>query len=454
MTARVLVVDDKPVNVRLLEAKLMTEYYDVITATSGREALERVKSDRPDLILLDIMMPVMDGFQVCEALKADPATAHIPVVMVTALNEPADRVRGLEAGADDFLSKPVNDMALLARVKSLLRLKMLLDELRLREETSIELGVVSNGAPDDGVPGDLRTLVVEDDPDDAELIRSVFAEGGTVDIVPDVDAALAKAFGGGYDMVVVSLLAPGADPLRLCSQLRSHDQTRHSSILVMIGEDDTERLAKALDLGVNDYLMKPIDQSELRARVRTQIHYKSYQDQLREAYDKSVAMALTDDLTGLYNHRYLTKHLDKLHGSDAGNGRGALLMLDLDHFKEVNDNLGHLVGDEVLAEVGRRLKGMIRGRDLAARVGGEEFVVVLSNADAGKADNVAERLREGIAKEPMAVSAPIGSLNMTVSVGVAMYHGADEKPDDQLKRADKALYEAKRAGRDRVVIAA
>ena len=454
MTARVLVVDDKPVNVRLLEAKLTAEYYDVITAASGDEALERVKSDHPDLILLDIMMPEMDGFEVCEAIKADPATAHIPVVMITALNEQADRVRGLEVGADDFLSKPVNDIALFARVKSLLRLKMLLDELRLREDISLEFGIVNGARSDDEVPSGLRTLVVEDDPDDAELIRSVFAEGGTTDFVPDVDAALAKAFDGGYDMVVVSLLAPGADPLRLCSQLRSHDQTRHSSILVMTEEDDIKRLAKALDLGINDYLMKPIDQSELRARVRTQIHYKCYQDQLRDAYEKSVAMALTDDLTGLYNQRYLTTHLNKLRGSDAGQGRGALLMLDLDHFKKVNDSLGHLVGDEVLAEVGRRLKDMVRGRDLAARVGGEEFVVVLSHADAAKAANVAERLREAIAKEPIAVSTPEGSLKVTVSVGVAMYHDAGEKPDEQLKRADKALYEAKRTGRDRVVIAA
>ena len=115
MPARVLVVDDIPVNVRLLEAKLSAEYYDVITANSGAEALEIIKSEPPDIVLLDVMMPEMDGFEVCRRIKADPATALLPVIMVTALNEQSDRVTGLEAGADDFLTKPVRDMALFAR---------------------------------------------------------------------------------------------------------------------------------------------------------------------------------------------------------------------------------------------------------------------------------------------------------------------------------------------------
>ncbi|MGH6676115.1 MAG: response regulator, partial [Xanthobacteraceae bacterium] len=143
MTARVLVVDDVPANVKLLEARLSAEYFDVITAMSGQEALAICERSECDLVLLDVMMPDMDGFEVCRRLKKNPVTHHIPVIIATALDQPSDRVRGLEAGADDFLSKPIADLALIARVRSLARLKMVTDELRMRALTSREIGIES-----------------------------------------------------------------------------------------------------------------------------------------------------------------------------------------------------------------------------------------------------------------------------------------------------------------------
>ena len=141
MTARVLVVDDVPANVKLLEARLSAEYFDVVTATNGKEALAICERAECDLVLLDVMMPDMDGFEVCRRLKTSPATHHIPIVMVTALDQPSDKVRGLEAGADDFLTKPIAELALLARVRSLARLKMVTDELRMRALTSRDIGL-------------------------------------------------------------------------------------------------------------------------------------------------------------------------------------------------------------------------------------------------------------------------------------------------------------------------
>src|SRR5215207_11528781 len=162
MSARVLVVDDVLANIKLMEARLTAEYFDVVTAMSGPEALAICERAQCDIVLLDVMMPEMDGFEVCRRLKANPLTHHIPVVMVTALDQPADRVRGLEAGADDFLTKPVSDIALVTRVKSLVRLKMVTDELVLRSAAMQSVGF--NSAEIFAETSDIggRVLVVDD----------------------------------------------------------------------------------------------------------------------------------------------------------------------------------------------------------------------------------------------------------------------------------------------------
>src|SRR3954463_2162759 len=186
MTARVLVVDDILANVRLLEARLSAEYFDVITAMSGSEAIEICERSQCDIILLDVMMPGMDGFEVCRHLKSSPVTAHIPVVMVTALDQPSDRVRGLEVGADDFLTKPVNDIALLARVRSLVRLKMAADELRMRAVTSREIGINDPemaALSETGRGG--RVLLVDDRRSSYERIASILTTEHMVDVEPN-----------------------------------------------------------------------------------------------------------------------------------------------------------------------------------------------------------------------------------------------------------------------------
>ena len=176
MTARVLVVDDVPANVKLLEARLSAEYFDVVTAMNGIEALAICDKAECDIVLLDVMMPDMDGFEVCRRLKASPATHHIPVIMVTALDHPSDRVRGLEAGADDFLTKPVSDVALIARVRSLARLKMMTDELRMRALTSREIGIQDpeNEAMADAGRGG-RILIVDDRVSSCERLSAALA---------------------------------------------------------------------------------------------------------------------------------------------------------------------------------------------------------------------------------------------------------------------------------------
>src|SRR5215467_6182551 len=197
MTARVLVVDDVPANVKLLQARLSAEYFDVITAASGAEALAICERAECDIVLLDVMMPDMDGFEVCRRLKTGLTTHHIPVVMVTALDQPSDRVRGLQAGADDFLTKPVSDVALIARVRSLSRLKLMTDELRMRALTSRDIGIESperEAIADSGLAG--RILIVDDRPASSERVCAMLRGAHTVEIEPDPNEALFHAAEG------------------------------------------------------------------------------------------------------------------------------------------------------------------------------------------------------------------------------------------------------------------
>src|SRR3954465_861759 len=171
MTARILVVDDIEANVRLLEAKLSAEYYEVLSASDGPTALAMAASERPDIVLLDVMMPGMDGFAVCRRLKDDPETRHLPVVLLTALHGRADRGAGLEAGADDFLTKPIDDVMLFARVRSLTRLKTVIDELREREASGRRMGVIAGAASRLGGSGG-RILIVDDNERQAQRVST------------------------------------------------------------------------------------------------------------------------------------------------------------------------------------------------------------------------------------------------------------------------------------------
>lgn len=453
MTARVLVVDDILPNVKLLEAKLTSEYFDVLTATSGPEALEMLQREHPDIVLLDVMMPGMNGFEVCKRIKESAATTHIPVVMVTALDQPSDRVAGLEAGADDFLTKPVKDVALFARVRSLVRLKVMMDEFRNREETEMSLG--TSGADTVSIeldPENTSILIVDDLERSAERMVDHLSDLGQITHVTGGEDVAERAREKNYDLVIVSLSMHETDGLRICSKLRSFDETRHVPILVLVDQDDTRVLVKALEMGVNDYLGTPPDKLEMVARVKTQLKRKQFADRLRENMHLSMRLATTDAVTGLYNRHYMASHLDTLVTNlKEGGKKLSLAMLDIDHFKKVNDTHGHKAGDEVLHEFGNRLARNVRGVDLAARYGGEEFVVIMPETGCDDALHICERLRTVVADEAFNVSGLDEGLVVTVSIGLTCVDNTIGTSTDILEQADEALYKAKEAGRNRVV---
>jgi len=452
MTARILVVDDIPANVKLLEARLLAEYFDVLTAENGYECLDIVSKVAVDVILLDIMMPGMDGFEVCERLKTNPKTSHIPVVMVTALDQPADRVRGLRAGADDFLTKPVNDMQLMARVKSLVRLKMLSDELRLRAETARTIGI-DGGSGREEEPANI--LLVDGRANSQERIARALKPVADVSAMNDPQAAIFEAAEGSYDLIIVNSNFDDYDPLRLCSQIRSLERSRFIPVLLVVDAGGEAMVVRALELGVNDYILRPVDPNELLVRCLTQIRRKRYNDRLRDSVNQTIELAVTDALTGLNNRRYLDKHLKMLFDRAIARGRPlSVCITDIDRFKSVNDTYGHDAGDEVLREFAARVRSTVRGADLACRFGGEEFVVIMPDTPPETAAAVAERLRHVVENQPFLLKQSGTQLNITASLGLSSTVFGATSAEELIRQADRALYEAKHGGRNRVVAAA
>jgi two-component system cell cycle response regulator len=452
MSARVLVVDDVEANVRLLAAKLTLEYFDVLTASSGEEGLSRAERERPDIILLDVMMPGMDGFEVCRRLKESAETRHIPVILCTALDGRQERLKGLEAGAEEFLTKPIDDVQLIARVKSLARLKVVIDELRTREASGEKLGAIegerrSSEAMIEAASAAAQILIVDDNQRESELLRETLANAHRVSFHNEAGEGAASP-----DLLIVSVLAKRFDGFRVIAKMRSSETTRHLPILAITDPDEPGKTLRALELGAHDIIHRPVDAEELAARVRTLVKRKRYMDALRATLDRGLELAVTDQLTGLFNRRYLSAHLEPLVlRASCGGDTVAVLVADIDHFKRVNDTYGHDVGDEVLKEFAARIATNCRPTDIPCRLGGEEFAVVMPNTTGDVACLAAERLRRHVAAAPFVIRSGAERLEITVSIGVAATEGRDETAESLLKRADEGLYQAKKSGRNRVV---
>jgi two-component system cell cycle response regulator len=451
MTARILIVDDTPSHSRVIEAWLAAEYYQIATAQDGLEAVRLAQAWQPDVILLDALMPLLDGFAACRRLRSDPLTQHIPVIMISALQAPAERLEALEAGADDVLAKPVDPRALLVRLRSLVPIKRQLDELRARGEAARSLGLSGEALLSPGVAG-ARALVIDDQDLSAQTLQDCLSHEG---ILPGRAAhemdVMALTAAIPFDLVVLSLAMASDDPLRIAARLRAADITHDVPLLLVADAADRPRVLRGFDLGANDCLFLPVDDGELRARARNLVRRKFYRDQLRADLGSALEMALTDPLTGFYNQRYLMRHLRGLLAGGSPNGI-AVMMVDVDHFKSINDRFGHSAGDLALKTIADTLRNRTRVFDSIARYGGEEFVVVMPGAGAEDAMSAAERLRASIERMHFAPE-PGATAPLTVSIGVSYTGSQSMTPELLLQSADQAMYQAKRGGRNRVEMA-
>ncbi len=443
MSARILIVDDLAPNLHLLQVKLSAEYYDVLTAQSGFEALEKIKTERIDLVLMDAIMPEMDGFETCRKLKNNPDTYHIPVIMVTALDSTKDRIRGLEAGADDFITKPFEDFNLLARVRSLLRLKMVTDQLLSHTGHSLANSrtIVQEIEKRKG-----HIIVLEDHEKRAQQITAPLQDIHRFTIATD-PAEVVSRRPNDTDLIIVSLSSDNFDGLRVCASLKFDQSTRAIPVLLVGTPEDENRFVRAYDLGINDTLMRPIEKQELIARVNTQLKRKFYSDALQENFNQDLEMVVADPLTGLGNRRYFERSVAPLFETLEAGEPFSIIVFDIDHFKRVNDILGHDVGDDILKEVATRLVTHMRAIDIVSRYGGEEFMIAMPNTVLDDATFAADRIRGLIGGTPVYVEGQ--ALSVTLSAGVAEVESG-EKLREVFKRADSALYKAKREGRNNV----
>jgi len=457
MTGRILIVDTVPTNRIVLKVKMLAAQFRVDACGSQKEAEQLIAKKRPDLILINLSDPTEDRHGFCKTLKSDPATAAVAIISVGVADTAHARFAALDAGADDVLPRPINDALLLARIRSLLRVRHARQELMLRDGTRRALGFEEGQA---AYMASARVALLSRGTACGQTIEDGLKAGLSTPIIRiETERVLANNSAAHPDLFVIDGTQDtgGVQSLfRLISDLRSRQETRLSSLFVILPRYDPEIAAMILDLGADDVVSAQISEGELVLRAKALIRQKMLHDKLRDTVRDGLTAAVTDPLTGLYNRRYVEPHLIRLAEQARLTQREfAVMIMDIDHFKQINDTFGHAAGDKVLVEISKRLRNNLRAIDLVARIGGEEFMVAMPNTDDAQGQFAADRLRKLVSQKPFTIGPDLPELNITVSVGVAI-DGLKQlnqlQISDMCGRADTALYAAKSAGRDKVAM--
>ncbi len=452
---KVLIVDDEPINVEVLADTLPADEYETILAYSGPEALEKVAEETPDLIILDIMMPGMDGYEVIRRLKKDPSTYEIPIILITALHGMEDKLKGMEAGADEYLNKPVNIIELLTRVKSLVRLKRYREQLKIhvnsRDAFILPTGYKETIERTKDFP---VVLLAEGKEEDARLIRGYLdGEHYHVKWARDGEETVSRTQKERIDVIILNTVLPDMEGFEVCRHLKGMDRTRNIQIIMVSPSPDLEGKIRGVDLGADDFFVKPVNVRELKARVNVLLRNKAHMDRLSANYENALQSAITDKLTGIYNQHYFRHFLEQeVRRSQRHSHVVALILMDVDDFKEYNDTLGHLAGDRILRELGQLLAQNIRTVDMVARYGGDEFALVLTYTDMERAVNTAERIRHMIHTHIFNDHISLPGKRMSASLGVAFCPRDSAEVDGLIEMADRSLYRAKREGKNRTCV--
>ena len=447
---KILIVDDDPTSLKILESMLPADRYNVTKANSGEKALEFAFDKPPDLILLDIMMPGIDGYEVTRRIKKDKRTKDVPVIIITSLEESESKLRGMEEGAEELLSKPVHSTELLARVSSMLRLKEYRDQLTIRMLSGKSFGILSKQHGEAQIKeAELpRILIVEDTDVDAKIIENAL-EGEPFRLSKITKGKEVFSFVNQQktDLILLDILLPDMNGFEICRRLKNDH--RDIQVVIVTCLDDLESKIKGVELGADDFLVKPIIGRELKARIKTLLEKKIHLDSLRTHYEEALGRSQLDWLTGLYNHGYFQQFLGyELVRSIKQGFPVSLIMIDVDNFKNYNDTLGHSAGDAILREMGQVVRNSIREVDFAARYGGDEFAIVLPYVYRENAIIVAERIHRALTSHEFFHDESIKLENPTVSMGIAIFPEEASNKADLIVQADSMLYLAKQNGKN------
>jgi two-component system cell cycle response regulator len=442
--AQLLVVDDDPQVARLISMILREEGYEVTTTLRGTDAIIKAREDSPDLILLDVQMPGLDGLEATRQLKSDPVTRSIPIILITGLNEPDNKLRGLEAGADEFLPKPLDPCELRVRIRSMLRLKEYQEQLLNRSlSLAADSGAIGDTENDGACPRSV--LVVLENPVERDLVVSGLPENSYRVAVASIDDDPQTLLRHEAD---VAIMDPSM-PLQLLDTLRA--RTENLPTLAAVPPNDPELRVRLLGWGVSELLIRPFDGREVTLRVARLLRQRAELTSLEMRYKTALSAASNDSMTKLSNHGYFRKFLElEVKRSHRQNHPTSLIMLDIDDFKATNDSFGHATGDAILMEAAQLIRRSVREIDLAARYGGEEFAVVLPYTDRAGAAVVAERIRSAIASAAFSTRGVKRPVSVTASFGLAVCPDDAVSPEDLIRLADELLYRAKTAGKNRV----
>ncbi len=458
MQGKILIVDTIATNRIVIKVKLKKAYYEVIQAASLKDAMAQIEMHAPDLIIAATDLPDGGAATLCHKLKSLPHAESTPVLATSTDTDPETRLQTLKAGAHDVLCQPVNETLLLGRVRSLIRAHNATAEWQMREDTCHALGLAED--PVEFADQGHCVVVGSDHQDLRELATALRPTLRSMITLAELKSLMLHVSLSNVPDLFVILLAADRETammeLAAVSTLRANAMTRHAGVIVIQRCEDTGVGTTALDLGADDLMIGGLDIAELTLRARAVMRRKKLSEHLRATVRNGLQAAVFDPLTGVYNRRYAMPHLERVAKRAMTTDRQfAVLVLDLDHFKRINDVYGHASGDAVLSEVAKRLRSALRESDMVARIGGEEFMVVMPNTDAKKARHIALRICEDVSSTPFTVAEGAKPITVTISIGMAV--GGDSEDDTKdgrgqavLAQADRALYAAKGRGRNQV----